>query len=186
MEKLDVQTAVRLACQGDRQAFADLHREFARRVLGLCRHMLGSQESAEDACSDVFVRLPGVIASYNGSVPFERWLFSVASHHCIDLLRRRRREQNLISDRDTEALPVAVSADSPLNELIREERRDAVREAIARLPEKYRVPLTLRYYGELSYDEIAEQLEMNRNNVATLIFRAKQELRQALLRYRQE
>src|SRR5207247_1665369 len=139
MEKLDVRTAVRLACQGDPQAFAELHRQFARRVLGLCRHMLGSQENAEDACGEVFLRLPDVIASYNGSVPFERWLFSIASHHCIDLLRRRQREQRWISDQDAEPLPVAVSADSPLNELIRQERRDAVREAIARLPEKYRV-----------------------------------------------
>jgi RNA polymerase sigma-70 factor (ECF subfamily) len=61
-----------------------------------------------------------------------------------------------------------------------DERRDAVREAIARLPERYRVPLVLRYYAGLGYDEIAAQLGLTRNHVATLIFRAKQELRRRL------
>jgi RNA polymerase sigma-70 factor (ECF subfamily) len=55
-----------------------------------------------------------------------------------------------------------------------------VRDTIARLPENYRVPLVLRYYGELSYDEIAQQLGLEKNNVAALIFRAKQELRRRL------
>jgi len=55
-----------------------------------------------------------------------------------------------------------------------------VKKAIAALPQLYRVPLTLRYYSDLSYDEIAEQLGLGRANVATLIFRAKQQLRRAL------
>jgi RNA polymerase sigma-70 factor, ECF subfamily len=60
------------------------------------------------------------------------------------------------------------------------EARAQVRDAIARLPVKYRVPLMLRYYSELSYDEIAQQLDMERNYVAALLFRAKQELRRKL------
>jgi RNA polymerase sigma-70 factor, ECF subfamily len=180
METLKLEAVVHSARLGDSQALGELHRRFAGRVLGLCRHMLGSREDAEDACSDVFVRLPRGIASYNGSVPFERWLFSVAGHHCIDRIRRRRREQHWIEERDAEQLPVGIAATSPLNDLIKQERGDAVRRAIAELPEKYRIPLALRYYGELSYDEISEQLGLERNHVATLIFRAKQELRQAL------
>jgi RNA polymerase sigma-70 factor (ECF subfamily) len=60
------------------------------------------------------------------------------------------------------------------------EERAQVRNAVASLPDKYRLPLTLRYYSELSYDEIAEQLELERNHVAALIFRAKQQLRRKL------
>jgi RNA polymerase sigma-70 factor (ECF subfamily) len=69
---------------------------------------------------------------------------------------------------------------SPLGAVISKEERARVRETIARLPENYRVPLVLRYYSELSYDEIAHQLGVERNNVAALIFRAKQELRRRL------
>ena len=64
------------------------------------------------------------------------------------------------------------------------ESRDQVRRAVAALPERYRLPLTLRYYNELSYDEIAATLELTRAYVATLIFRAKLELRRALGRSR--
>lgn len=180
METLELEAVVKRARQGDEAAVGEIHRRLFRRVLGLCWHMLRSREDAEDSCSEVFMRLPRVISSYDGSIPFERWLFSAASHQCIDLLRRRGREQRLFTAEDVEPLPVAVSATSPLNELVRQEKRDVVRDAIGKLPAKFRVPLTLRYYGELSYDEIAEQLGMKRSHVATLIFRAKQELRQKL------
>jgi len=180
METLDLETVLGLARGGDEQAMGELHRRFARRVQGLCRHLLRSAESAEDASSEVFMRMARMFASYNASVPFERWLFSIASHHCIDLLRKQQRERRWLEDEDVEALSIGIAADSPLNELIREERREAVREAIAKLPEKFRVPLALRYYSEFSYDDIAQQLHLTRANVATLVFRAKQELRQAL------
>lgn len=180
METLDLETVLELARRGEEQALGELHRRFARRVRGLCLHLLRSAESAEDASSEVFVRVARMLTSYNGSVPFERWLFSIASHHCIDLLRKQQRERRWLGDEDVEALSIAIAADSPLNELIREERREAVRDALAKLPGKFRVPLVLRYYGEFSYEEIAQQLHLTRANVATLVFRAKQELRQTL------
>jgi RNA polymerase sigma-70 factor (ECF subfamily) len=180
METLDLETVLELARRGEEQALGELHRRFARRVRGLCRHLLRSAESAEDASSEVFVRVARMLTSYNGSVPFERWLFSIASHHCIDLLRKQQRERRWLGEEDVEVLSIAIAADSPLNELIREERREAVREALAKLPGRFRVPLALRYYGEFSYEEIAQQLHLTRANVATLVFRAKQELRQVL------
>jgi RNA polymerase sigma-70 factor, ECF subfamily len=186
MDTLELEAVVKRARAGDDAAMAEIHRRLFRRVLGLCWHMLRSREDAEDSCSEVFMRLPRVISSFDGSIPFERWLFSIAGHQCIDGLRRRTREQRLFTDDDVEPLPVAISAASPENELVRQERRDAVRDAIAHLPAKFRIPLTLRYYGELSYDEIAEQLHMKRSHVATLIFRAKQELRQSLVEHAEE
>src|SRR5580693_5300490 len=68
----------------------------------------------------------------------------------------------------------------PLGAVISMEERAKVRDTIARLPENYRVPLVLRYYSELSYEEIAQQLDLERNYVAALIFRAKKELRRRL------
>ena len=186
MDTLKLEAVVREARQGDAQALAELHRRLSRRILGLCWHMLGSREDAEDSCSEVFMRLPNAISTYDGSTSFEHWLFRVASHHCIDVLRRRAREQRLFTAQDLEPLAVGIPAASPLNELVRQEKREAVRSAIERLPAKFRVPLALRYYSELSYDEIAEQLGMKRSHVATLIFRAKQELRQKLTGHREE
>jgi RNA polymerase sigma-70 factor (ECF subfamily) len=69
---------------------------------------------------------------------------------------------------------------SPLCTVISKEERVQVRDTIAGLPENYRVPLVMRYYSELSYDEIAQQLGLERNYVAALIFRGKKELRRRL------
>ncbi len=69
-----------------------------------------------------------------------------------------------------------------MQELLSAEARDGVRAAIEALPERYRLPLVLRYYNDLGYDDIAAALQLTRANVATLIFRAKKELRAALPR----
>lgn len=186
MNTLELEAVVRRARQGDAGSLAEIHRLLFHRVLGLCWHMLGSKEDAEDSCSEVFMCLPRIISDYDGSIPFERWLFSIASHRCLDTLRRKAREQRLFSEQDVEPLSVSVSATSPLNLLVNQERREAVRKALAQLPAKFRVPLTLRYYSDLSYDEIGSQLGLKRAHVATLIFRAKQELRQRLMEHGEE
>jgi RNA polymerase sigma-70 factor, ECF subfamily len=86
-----------------------------------------------------------------------------------------------VEGEDETTVVEAPSAEpSPLGAVMSKEARAQVRDAIARLPVKYRVPLMLRYYSELSYDEIAQQLDLERNYVAALLFRAKQELRRKL------
>jgi RNA polymerase sigma-70 factor, ECF subfamily len=153
-----------------------------RRVFGLCRYMLDSRENAEDATSEVFLKVQRSIGSYDGSIPFHRWLLRVAGNQCIDAVRRRRRGRRVIVEVEDEAVVTGPAGlePSPLGALLSAEERVQVRDAIARLPDNYRVPLVLRYYGELSYDEIAQQLNLERNHVAALLFRAKQELRRRL------
>jgi len=176
-ERLDDATLgalVKRARTADKEAYATLYRHFHHRVFGLCRYLLGSESEAEEAASEVFTRLPRAMNGYDTSLPFPRWLLSVTSHYCVDLLRKRKVAE------PTSATP------SPLQEVLTAESRANVRRAVAALPERYRLPLTLRYYNELSYDEIAATLELTRAHVATLIFRAKHELRRVLSRPRPE
>ena len=180
MDEARLQMVLTRAMNDDVEALGELYRLFHARVFGLCRHLLGRPEDAEDAASEVFARLPQSIKSYQAPLPFPRWLLSVASHYCLDRLRRRQLEQRLFEAEPVDTLAVKAPEASPLQQVISDEGREKVREAIAALPEQYRVPLTLRYYSDLSYDEIAGQLGLSRPNVATLIFRAKQQLRQAL------
>lgn len=175
-----LQMVLTSAMNDNAEALGELYRLFRPRVFGLCRHLLGRQEDAEDATSEVFARLPTAIKSYERSLPFPRWLLSVTSHHCVDKLRRRQLEQRLFEVEPVEAIAVPVRQASPLEQVISDEGRERVRRAITGLAEQYRVPLTLRYYSDLSYDEIGAQLGLSRPNVATLIFRAKQQLRRAL------
>src|SRR5262249_25597168 len=95
MDTTEVTVAIERARRGDPDGLTGLYQAFGRRVLGLCRHLLGSPEAAEDARSEVFARLPRAIERYDPVLPFDRWLLSVTSHHCLDLLRRRRVESRL-------------------------------------------------------------------------------------------
>ncbi len=183
MNATEVADAVERARRGEREGFAELYEAFGGRVLGLCRHLLGSPHAAEDARSDVFLRLPRALDRYDPALPFDRWLLSVTSHHCLDMLRRRRLESRLFAAEweEPDGGPVESGpGPSPLAAVLADEGRERVRDALLRLPERYRVSLALRYYGELGYDEIAGQLGVTRNNVAILIFRGKQALRRLL------
>ena len=182
MQGLDLESVIERARGHEAEALGELYRRYVRRVFGLCRCMLNSRESAEDATSEVFLKLQRSIESYDSSIPFPRWLLRVAGNHCIDALRHQRRGRQVIVEVEDEATVIeAPSAQpSPLGAVMSKEERAQVRDAVASLPDKYRLPLTLRYYSELSYDEIAEQLDLQRNHVAALIFRAKQQLRRKL------
>ena len=182
MEGPDLESVIQRAQGHDANALGEIYRLYARRVFGLCRYMLDSRESAEDATSEVFLKLQRAIKSYDGSTSFPRWLLRVAGNQCIDVLRHRKRgRQVIVEGEDGAAVIEATSSEpSPLGAVLSAEERAQVRDAIARLPENYRLPLVLRYYGELSYDEIAQQMGLQRNYVAALIFRAKQELRRKL------
>ena len=182
MEGLGLEGVVERARGNDTDALGEIYRRFARRVFGLCRYMLNSRQSAEDATSEVFLKLQRSVESYDGSIPFSRWLLRVAGNQCIDAMRRRQRGMKVFAEvEDGAAVIDTVSSEpSPLGAVISAQERAQVRDTIARLPESFRVPLVLRYYSELSYDEIAQELGLEKNNVATLIFRAKRELRRRL------
>jgi RNA polymerase sigma-70 factor, ECF subfamily len=183
MEGPDLESVIERAQGHDAEALGEIYRLYVRRVFGLCRYMLDSRESAEDATSEVFLKLRRSIESYDRSIPFPRWLLRLAGNQCIDALRRRKRGRQVIVEVEegVAVIEAASSEPSPLGALLSTEERAQVRDAIAHLPENHRVPLVLRYYGELSYDEIAQQLGLQRNYVAALIFRAKQELRRKLV-----
>jgi RNA polymerase sigma-70 factor (ECF subfamily) len=147
-------------------------------VLRLCRRLLGPGPGAEDAASEVFLRVRGGLDRYDPGQPFRRWILAIAAHHCIDGLRRRSREARLFEPGAAEEPPAAGL--SPLGRVLRDEERRALAAAIDALPERQRAPLVLRYFADLDYDAIASALGVTRGQVATSLFRAKARLRAAL------
>ena len=162
------------------QDFDEIYKTHYRRVFSLCRYLLNSFDGAEDATHEVFLRAQRKLSTYDPSLPFSSWLSGIASNHCIDLLRRRNTEKRIFEASGSDAPEPPSRGLTPLGEVIAAERGHEVRNALSQLPEKYRVPLVLAYYSEMSYDEIAAALGLGRNHVATLIFRGKQQLREKL------
>ena len=177
MDEVALATALQRAQMGDGVAFGRIYQRFERRVFGLCRRLLGSRSAAEDATSEVFERAHRALDRYDPGRPFDRWLLTIASRHCLNRLRRERTERRLFDD---EPLESPSPADSPLTACEDQHQRRELLAAIAALPHDYRVPLILRYYGDLSYDEIAEHLGITRNHVAVLLHRGKHALRRSV------
>jgi len=149
-------------------------------VARLCRQLLGDPDASGDAVAEVFLRARRGFASYDAERSFRSWLFAVASHYCIDLLRRRHREQRLFEPGEGEAEAAAAPGPSPLHRLLEAEQRRRLELAVEALPPRYRAPVVLRFHAELSYDEIAARLGLNRAQVGTLLLRARRKLREAL------
>jgi RNA polymerase sigma-70 factor (ECF subfamily) len=163
------------------KAFEVLYREYYVRVFGLCRRLLISQELAEDATQETFMRAYKSFGKFDAEQPFWQWIATIANNHCIDKLRVKSRTDQLFGDEAGELENLASTDTSGVLRLIANEDLDALNAAIATLPDKYRVPLVLAYFNQLSYDEIAEQLSISQSHVGVLLLRAKKLVRAALV-----
>jgi RNA polymerase sigma-70 factor, ECF subfamily len=170
----------------NKSAFGILYAEYYRRVFGLCRRLLGSAELAEDAAQETFMRAYRSFHKFDPAEPFWHWIAAIASNHCIDVMRRRSRDNAPFGDEQAELDLPDESQVPALAALEAVEAADVLNAAIASLPDKYRVPLVLAYYREASYDEIAAQLGITRTHVGVLLLRAKERLRVAVTATQQE
>jgi RNA polymerase sigma-70 factor (ECF subfamily) len=164
------------------EVLSTIYTDHYRHVLRVCRRFLRQPQDAEDAAAEVFLKLHRVLETRDEAVPFRPWVSQVAGRHCIDKLRRGKREKTSCVDRaDLSEVP-DYSTPSQLSQVLRREERLEVREQLIRLPEKYKVPLVLRYYEQMSYSEIARTLKRRLPAVRMMIFRAKEQLRRNLRR----
>lgn len=176
---VELADAIRRARVGDSDAWADLYRQFAPAVFRFCRRAMPSREDAEDATSEVFLKVRGKLDQYDASRPFNAWLYRVAANQCWDLLRRRRVRQDLETG-DIETIPLEHPDPGQLERLLAERSAAQVRKGLEQLPNRTRMALTLRYYADMSYDEIAETLGVRRAFVGVLLLRARHQLRRVL------
>jgi RNA polymerase sigma-70 factor (ECF subfamily) len=169
------------AMQASPEAINKLYNTHYRHVLRVCRRFFRRPEDAEDAAAEVFLKLRAVLRQKNASRPFRPWVSQVAGRHCIDKLRKMKRETNSCVDGiEFSELP-DHAAQSPLSQVLQNEEQRRLRNLLSNLPRHYRIPLILRYYNQMSYSEIARKLNRGLPAVRCMIFRAKNQLRRELL-----
>lgn len=163
------------ARQGDDQSFSRLVEAFQGPVYNLAYRMLSDPGEAEEAAQETFIRAYTRLAQYDPERKFSTWVLSIANHHCIDRLRKRR--AILVSIDDNPVLEnLQGDAPQPETALMDKERSRHVQALIDQLEPDYRTPVVLRYWQEYSYQEIAETMGISVSAVKSRLFRARQKL----------
>jgi len=169
---------LKLAQRGDRAAFARLVQAYQGPVYNLCYRMLGNAAEAEDATQETFLRVYTKLNTYSQDHKLSSWMLSIASHYCIDRLRRRRGETLSLDEEPVAAILPAHEA-GPEESALTAEAREAVQAAVNRLDPAYRVPLILRYWHDLSYAEIADVMGLTVQAVKSRLHRARLQMIEA-------
>jgi len=177
---------MRLVAGGDTSAFEKVIERHQALVAGTAARMLGSNSDVEDIAQQVFIRVWKSARRYVPRAKFTTWLLKITRNLVFNELRRakRRAQVPLQPDPGAEEIPLKDETNpAPDASLLEDELQRAIEEAIMQLPESQRMALVLRRYEQLSYEEIAEVLDLSVPAVKSVLFRARTELRSRLNKY---
>lgn len=167
---------VALASDGDGEAFAVLVRRHQRAVYALGLGFFKNGEDAGDFVQDVFIKAFRNLRSFRGKSKFSTWLYRIAYNTAINAVKRRREYLSLAEENE---IP---DFDDPERQALKEATRSAVAEAVAELPERYRICVDLFFFFDRSYPEIEAITGFPVNTIKSHVFRAKAMLREKLRR----
>ena len=187
MRDLQDELLIRRAQRGDADAFEQLLLEHQKNVYNLCYRMAGNPDDAMDLSQETFLRAWRCLDQYQFASAFSTWLYRLCSNICIDFLRKRRRQQTVpltFEDADGEEQTYAVPDAQPLPEEQVELKltREALAAAMAQLLPEHRAVLQLRVVNEMSYEQIADVLDIQIGTVKSRLSRARNQLKKILER----
>lgn len=185
---------VERAQSGDEQAFNQLLATYKDSIYFMVLKMVRSKIDAEDLTIEAFGKAFRNIEQYSPDFAFSTWLFKIASNNCIDFIRRKKLRQletvstsggddeNTIGDVFAKEATLSLKYDAPDPEerIIIDQKHALLREVVANLKPRYRQLIEYRYFDELSYEEIAEKMEMPLGTVKAQLFRSRELLYQML------
>lgn len=175
------QECITRARAGEETAFAPLVDAYQGAIFNLCYRMLGEAGEAEDAAQEAFLRAYAQLRRYDPTRSFKTWLFSIASHYCIDLLRKRRLTWLSIDDDNLPPHPALREPGlSPEDSAVRREQSAVIHAGLARLTPEDRTVIVMRYWYDFSYDEIAEATQATVSAVKSRLHRARGTLAEML------
>lgn len=164
---------------GDQKAFAELLEQYRDPIHFLLLKMVNNREDAEDLTIETFAKAFKNLPNFRPDYAFSTWLFRIATNAGIDFLRKKKLKtlsiDTTFSNDEGDDVKINIkSADpTPEQELMTEEKAELLRGFIEKLKPRYRILIELRYYKQLSYEEIAEELDMPLGTVKAQLFRAR-------------
>jgi RNA polymerase sigma-70 factor (ECF subfamily) len=174
--------------RGDRRAFGIIVQRHQDAVFGLISRLIRRQSDVEDVAQEAFVRAYRALGTFRGDAQFGTWLYRIVYNTCLDRreqqVRRDEREMQVgTNEEDEDRLAAMPDTDSPLPDQVLEaqDMRSRLAAHIEALPPHFQAVLTLYYYEQKSYEEIAKILDQPLNTIKVHIHRAKAHLKKALL-----
>lgn len=177
---------VAAAKKGDNKAFQTLLKKYRKSVYYMLLKMVKNADDAEDLTQEAFAKAFNSIEKFDSKYAFSTWLFRIATNNCIDFIRKKRVQTVSIDtpvegdDGSNMRFDVRDEELDPNEAMLKQQRRRYLNMAIERLPEKYKVLVELRYFRELSYEEVAQELQIPLGTVKAQLFRARELLNQEL------
>lgn len=176
---------VELAVSDDRDAFGEIVRRWERKIFALCFGMLGREDDAGDACQETFIAAYRHISNFRGEAKVSSWLHRIAVNQCLTTKRRQRSRAEDLLDDETGAedrVFVASAYSSPANKAEKAERMNLVRQAVGALPTDLRQVIVMKEFEEMTFQEIAETLELPLSTVKSRLYTALKQLKLKLER----
>ena len=176
---------VAMARRGDSEAFAELVDQYKGKLFHLAYRMLGNRQEAEDAVQETFMRMYEHLHRYDNRHKFSTWIYRIATNLCIDRLRRRKAVYSLdagVAEGDgLDGYSMLPSTEPAADEvMILSETQRHVRKALDELPVKYKAAMALKYYQDMSLQEISDILNIPVATVKTRIHRGREYMRRKL------
>jgi RNA polymerase sigma-70 factor (ECF subfamily) len=175
VERLADEILVSKTLQGDKNAFCELIRRYEKQIYSLAYRLTNNLEDAQDLAQEAFSRIYLVLEKYDPGRPFFPWMYKVANNVIYSHLRNQKNKSQEISlDKVIDFSPLIPDRDThPEEYSTSRETQRLVQQAVAELPEKYRVPLVLKYLEDLSYKSIGEILNLPVTTIETRLYRGK-------------
>ena len=171
---------VQQAIKGDQQAYAALMERYRDSIYFLLLKMVNNKDDADDLTIEAFGKAFKNLKQYTPNFAFSTWLFKIASNNCIDFIRRKKK-RTLSIDRRQESddgmeTTIHLKSDmlDPEEKFVKKQKIKLLRDIVKKLKPRYRELVELRYFQELSYEEIAQQLDIPLGTVKAQLFRARE------------
>ncbi|MDB4927051.1 sigma-70 family RNA polymerase sigma factor [Mucilaginibacter sp.] len=166
------------AREGSQKAYADLMQRYKDSIYFMVLKMVNNKEDAMDLTVETFAKAFEKLDKYQPDYAFSTWLFRVATNNCIDFIRKKKLNTTSIhgmtdDDGDEKQLQIKADVLNPEETSIKKQQTEELKLLIQSLPARYRNLITLRYFDELSYEEIAQQLDLPLGTVKAQLFRAR-------------
>lgn len=165
--------------KGDEKAYSDLLKIYREPLYLMLLKMTNDPVEADDLTIEAFSKAFRSLHQYSPTHAFSTWLFTIASNNCIDFIRKKRLETVSInkvykqSDDDETEIQIASSGPTPEEKVITEQRIKIMRQTVQLLKPRYRRLVEMRYFDELSYEEISEKMDLPLGTVKAQLFRAR-------------